>query len=119
MGFVARQAKPIVKKCFGAQCREVSTYVLDLRILEIPDGLSRGQMLPGTAILRILTDFNKILTKFDQIFTNYVKNHQIHVGNVQGRHFLRKKKTAGMPTHRTGVGVGGYWGIGGGYWGKK
>ena len=50
-----------------------------------------------------LMNFDQILTKFDQIFTIYVKNHQIHVENFQGRHFLRKKKPAGMPTHRTGV----------------
>ena len=49
------------------------------------------------------TIFDQILTKFDQILTIYVKNHLIHVQNFQGRHFLRKKAPAGMPTHRTGV----------------
>ena len=33
----------------------------------------------------------------------YVKNHQMHAEKIQGRHFLRKKAPAGMPTHRTGV----------------
>ena len=33
----------------------------------------------------------------------YVKIDQIHVEHFQGRHFLRKTKPAGMPTHRTGV----------------
>ena len=51
----------------------------------------------------ILMIFDKILTKFAQILTIYVKNHQIHVENFQGRHFLRKKNPAGMPTHRTGL----------------
>ena len=44
-----------------------------------------------------------LVYNFDQILTIYVKNHQIHVENFQGRHFLRKKSPAGMPTHRTGV----------------
>ena len=47
--------------------------------------------------------FDEILTKFEQILTIYVKNHQMHVKKIQGRHFLRKKNPAGMPTHRTGV----------------
>ena len=48
-------------------------------------------------------NFDQILIKFDQTLTIYVKNHQIHVEHFQGRHFLRKKTPAGMPTHRTGV----------------
>ena len=51
----------------------------------------------------ILMIFEQILIKFDQLLIIYVKNHKIHVGNFQGRHFLRKKNPAGMPTHRTGV----------------
>ena len=43
------------------------------------------------------------MTNFDQILTIYVKNRQIHADNFQGRHFLKKKAPAGMPTHRTGV----------------
>ena len=41
--------------------------------------------------------------EFSQILIIYVKIHQIHVANFQGRHFLTKKKPAGMPTHRTGL----------------
>ena len=48
-------------------------------------------------------DFGQILTKSDKILTIYVKNHQIHIENFQGRHFLRKKIPAEMPTYRTGV----------------
>ena len=48
-------------------------------------------------------NFDQIFAKSDQILTIHVKNNQIHVGNFQGRHFLRKKSPAGMPTHRTGV----------------
>ena len=48
-------------------------------------------------------NFDQILTKSDQILIIYVKNHQIHVKKIQGRHFPRKKNPAGMPTHRTGV----------------
>ena len=47
--------------------------------------------------------FDQILSKFNQILTIHVKKHQIHVENFQGRHFLRKKAPAGMPTHRTGI----------------
>ena len=47
--------------------------------------------------------FDQILTKSDQLLTIYVKIHEIHVKKIQGRHFLREKKPAGMPTHRTGV----------------
>ena len=39
----------------------------------------------------MLFNFDQILTKSDQILTIYVKNHQIHVKKIQGRHFLRKK----------------------------
>ena len=67
-------------------------------------------------------NFDQILTKFDKILIIYVKNQQMHVDNIQGRHFLRKKNPCGMYTHRTGVGVGGGirvlgggdWAIGGG-----
>ena len=48
-------------------------------------------------------NFDKILTNSDQKMSIYVKHHQIHVKTLQGRHFLRKKNPAGMPTHRTGV----------------
>ena len=47
--------------------------------------------------------FDHIFMNFEQILTIYVKNHQIHVEQIQGHHFLRKKSPAGMPTHRTGV----------------
>ena len=52
---------------------------------------------------KLLMNFDKILTKFVQILIIYVKIHKTHVENFQGRHFLRKNKPAGMPTHRTGV----------------
>ena len=48
-------------------------------------------------------NFEQILTKIDKILTISVNKYSMHVENVQGRHFLRKKKPAGMPTHRTGV----------------
>ena len=47
--------------------------------------------------------FDQILTKSAQILTIEAKNNSIHVENFQGRHFLRKKAPAGMPTHRTGI----------------
>ena len=37
----------------------------------------------------------KKTTKFEQILTIYVKNHQMHVENFQGRHFLRKRSPCG------------------------
>ena len=47
----------------------------------------------------------------DQILTKNVKNVKIHVGNFQGRHFLRKKASAGT-LHNIAQGGGGYRGIG-------
>ena len=48
-------------------------------------------------------NFDQTLTKYYQILTKNDKFDKIHVENFQGRHFLRKKTPAGMPTHRTGV----------------
>ena len=56
---------------------------------------------PGTAGRKLVEfalqgdHFDQILTKSDKIFTIYVKIHQIHDGNFQGRHFLRKKINCG------------------------
>ena len=36
---------------------------------------------------------DQILTKYDQILTKYDKNDQIHVEQIQERHFLGIKKT--------------------------
>ncbi len=42
------------------------------------------------------------LSNFDQILSKYVKKHQLHVGNFQGRHFLRNKKST-APHRRKGL----------------
>ena len=49
-------------------------------------------MLRGSINQGPLVIFDQILTKFVKILIIYVKNHQIHVKKIQGRHFLRKKK---------------------------
>ena len=73
-------------------------------------------------------NFDQILTKSDQILTIYVKNHSIHVENVQERHFLKIKQSTSKiiqkknPSSKINHDFG-YWGIGGGgggelgYWG--
>ena len=37
-------------------------------------------------------NFDQILTKSDKILTIYVKNHQMHVKNIQGCNFLKTQK---------------------------
>ena len=50
-------------------------------------------------------NFNQIFTKSDQILTIYVKNHSIHVKQIQERHFLEITKKQRQESHRIWVGV--------------
>ena len=58
-------------------------------------------------------NFDQILTKSDQILTIYVKNHQIHVKQIQECHFLKIKKNPTLQINQDlgEIGVLGYiWG---------
>jgi hypothetical protein len=48
------------------------------------------------------TNINQILQNMDLILATNIKFVKIHVGNVQGRHFLGTQKPAGMPTTSQG-----------------
>ena len=60
--------------------------------------------------------FDQILTKSDQILIMYVKNHQIHVKQIQECHFAPQKKS--NVKNQTGFGWGGLGYIWGGIGGK-
>ena len=70
----------------------------DIRIKDIPYScLLKGVWVEKTKyswnIDYILTKYDQILIKYDQILTKYDKNDQIHIENIQERHFLGIKKT--------------------------
>ena len=101
--------QPLVEEEMG--CLQQKTYLISKpyhmlvfksSMYNTSEAISSGTItLKMTAIL--LTKFSQILTKFSQVLTIYCKNHQMHVKQIQGRNFLRKKAPVGMPTHRTGV----------------
>ena len=70
--------------------------------LSDPHPLQTSQGVSGRELklaCQILIKFDQILTKFDQILTIYVKNHQIHVKQIQECHFLKIKNPTSKIIH--------------------